>query len=93
MSSSSSDRNALLIPEGEWPDCFELVKGDSNSNTNKFCCDIQISGSNFDINSMKAWSFAILPRINGQAGAGGVIVRAIFSRHTLGLLDLTMPLL
>lgn len=93
MSSSSSDGNALLIPEGEWPDCFELVKGDSNSNTTKFCCDIQISGSNFDINSMKAWSFAILRRINGQAGAGGVIMQAIFSRHILGLLDLTMPLL
>ncbi len=47
-----------------------------------FCCDIQMVGSEFGVNNMKAWIHPELSMV--QAGGGGVMVWGIFSWYTLG---------
>ncbi len=47
-----------------------------------FCCDIQMVGSEFGVNNMKAWIVSTV-----QAGGGGLMVWVIFSWHTFGPLS------
>ena len=55
-----------------------------------FSCDIQMVGSEFGVNNMKAWIHpALYPSClvsKVQAGGGGVMVWGIFSWQTLGTL-------